>query len=64
MKIGGVTRPAVPEVTASRIACFRDRRVFSTEHCRASEIGSHDDQECLVRRPILSDGRGGCAARC
>jgi hypothetical protein len=49
MKIGGVTRPALPEVTASRFACFRDHRGFSTEHCRASEIGSHDDQECLAR---------------
>ena len=38
MKIGGVTRPALPEVTASRFACFRDHRGFSTERCRASEI--------------------------
>jgi len=30
LKIGGETRPAFPEVTASRFACLRDQCGFST----------------------------------
>src|SRR5215470_3451311 len=33
---------------ASRFACFRNHRGFSTLHCRASEIGSHGKRDLNI----------------
>jgi dTDP-4-dehydrorhamnose 3,5-epimerase len=47
MKIVGLTRLAIPEITVIRFARFRDHRGFFTEHYRESDISGHAGLECL-----------------